>query len=498
MLFLGLDSGTLSCKALVLDADSGKVLAQARIPHTFVENLPHGHLEQEPRTWIDAADSAIAQCLEQIRTRRKEIAAIGVSGQQHGLVTLDERHQPVRPSKLWCDISTAEQARELNRAFGNVDEIIRRTGNAIVAGYTAPKILWLKEHEPDNFRHTRTILLPHDYLNAWLTGERQMEFGDASGTGLLDIRTRKWCEPLMKFIDDELLEKFPPLRSSTRALGLLRATLGEKWGIGDALVSAGGGDNMMGAIGTGNIQAGRLTLSLGTSGTLYAFSETPIVDERGEISAFCDSTDHWLPLVCTMNVANAVARVRKLFAWDMATLEMHAAQSPPGANGLTFLPYFQGERLPDLPNGSAVIHGLNFANTNRADISRALIEGIVIGLANGLKRLLALGVEAGEVTITGGGGLSPTARQIVSDVFGMPVNGLKIAEGAALGAAMQAAWTFSQTKGKPIALEKFVQAAVKVDRKMRAEPRKENAALYAELRGRHADLTRKLASSGYL
>ena len=145
-----------------------------------------------------------------------------------------------------------------------------------------------------------------------------------------------------------------------------------------------------------------------------------------------------------------------------------------------------------------MIHGLNFSNTNRADISRALIEGIVIGLAQGLKRLLALGISADEITITGGGGLSPTARRIVSDVFGLPVVGLKIAEGAALGAAIQAAWTFHQTKGNPMPLENIVQSAVKIDRKMRAEPRKENAALYDELRGRHADLTRKLASSGYL
>lgn len=498
MLCLGIDSGTLSCKALVLESESGKVLAQARAPHAFVENLAHGHVEQNPQTWIDAADSAISACLEKIGERRREIAAIGVSGQQHGLVALDERNEPVRPAKLWCDTSTAEQAAELNRAFGNVDELIHRTGNAMVTGYTAPKILWLKEHEPENYRHSRTFCLPHDFLNFWLTGERQMEFGDASGTGLLDVRNRTWCEPLMKFIDDELPAKFPPLRSSMRPAGLLRAALGEKWGIGDALVSAGGGDNMLGAIGTGNIASGRLTLSLGTSGTLYAFSETPVVDEAGELSAFCDSTDHWLPLACTMNVANAVDRVRDLFGWDMTALEQNVAQSPPGANGLTFLPYFQGERLPDFPNGSGVIHGLNLSNTNQRDISRALIEGIIIGLANGWKRLLSLGITADEVRVTGGGGKSPTARQIVSDVFGMPVIGFKIAEGAALGAAIQAAWTFSQTKGSPVPLEKIVKSAVKVDRKTRAEPRKENAALYAELRGRHADFARKLAAGGYL
>jgi xylulokinase len=182
----------------------------------------------------------------------------------------------------------------------------------------------------------------------------------------------------------------------------------------------------------------------------------------------------------------------------MQALERNVARSEPGANGLTLLPYFYGERLPNLPNGSAVIHGLNSRNTNRHDIARALIEGIVIGLAQGMNRLIGLGVEAKELRITGGGAKSASMRQIVADIFGLPVIGFKIAEGGALGAAIQAGWTYCQTKGEPLQLEKIVKSAVKTDRKTRAEPRKENKALYAELRGRHADLTRKLATSGYL
>jgi xylulokinase len=458
MLCLGLDSGTTTCKGLVLEVNSGKVLAQASAPHSFIEGLPRGH----------------------------------------GLVTLDHRNQPVRPAKLWCDTSTAPEAEKLNRALGNVDELIRRTGNAMVPGYTAPKILWLKENEPENFTDTRTILLPHDFLNFWLTGERQMEYGDASGTGLLDVQSRTWCAPLAEFIDKDLLAKFPPLRSSTRPAGLLRSTLREKFQLGDVLVSAGGGDNMLGAIGTGNIATGRLSMSLGTSGTLYAFTETPMIDPRGEISAFCDSSDHWLALACTMNVASAVDRVRDLFGWEMNALEKNVALSQPGANGLMFLPYFDGERLPNLPNGCGVIHGLNSTNTNRQDIARALIEGIVVGLAQGMKRLVELGIRADELGITGGGAKSATVRQVVSDLFGLPVVGFKTGEGAALGAAIQAAWTYGQTRGDPMPLEKIVKSAVKTDRKTRAEPRKENETIYAELRGRHADLTQKLASSGYL
>ena len=498
MLCLGLDSGTTTCKGLILEVDNGKVLAQASAPHSFVEGLPRGHVEQDPQIWSDAAERVILACLEKIGERRSEVVAFGVSAQQHGLVTLDDRNQPVRSAKLWCDTSTAEQAEKLNRALGTADALIERTGNAMVPGFTAPKILWLKEKEPENFAATRTIFLPHDFLNFWLTGERQMEYGDASGTGLLDIRSRTWCEPLAEFIDKGMLTKFPPLRSSMRPVGLLRSTLREKFQLGDILVSAGGGDNMLGAIGTGNIIPGRLTISLGTSGTIYAFVETPLVDPRGEIAAFCDSTDHWLALACTMNMANAVERVRDLFGWEMQALEKNVARSQPGANGLTFLPYFYGERLPNLPKGSAVIHGLNSSNTNRHDIARALIEGIAIGLAQGMNRLVSLGIEAKELRIIGGGAKSASMRQIVADIFGLPVIGFKMVEGAALGAAIQAGWTYCQIKGEPLSLEKIVKSAAKTDRKTRAEPRKEHKALYAELRGRHADLTRKLASSGYL
>ena len=498
MLSLGIDSGTTACKALVLDVETGRVLASARAPHSFIEGLPHGHVEQDPRMWINAAESVLEKCLEKLGDARKQIAAIGVSAQQHGLVALDERSQPVRPAKLWCDTSTAEEAEVLNRAFGSLDELIRRTGNAMVSGYTAPKILWLKEREPQNFQATRTVLLPHDFLNLWLTGERQMEYGDASGTGLVDVRTRTWCEPLADFIDPELLNKLPPLRSSRAPAGLLRAKLGQKWGIGDALVSAGSGDNMMAAIGTGNIQSGNVTLSLGASGTLCAFAEAPVIDPRGEISAFCDSTDHWLPLICTMNVANVVERFRELFGWDMRTLETTVAQTRAGADGITFLPYLQGERLPNLPNGRGVLHGLNLGNTDRPHVARAVVEGIIIVLANGWKRMRELNLSATELRITGGGGKSAIVRQIVSDVFGLPVIGFKIWEGAALGAAIHAAWAFCLAKGSPLSLDEIVKSAVKFDRKTRVEPRKENVALYAELRGRHADLTRKLALGGYL
>jgi xylulokinase len=499
MLSLGIDSGTTSTKTLVLEVKSGKVLASAQRSYETIPGLPRGHVEQEPRPWIDAVATTIRDCLATIGSRKSEIVVIGVSAQQHGLVTLDARNEPIRPAKLWCDTSTAPQAEKLNKAFGSVAELIERTGNSMVPGYTAPKLLWLKENEPQNFRRLRTVFLPHDYINFWLTGERQMEYGDASGTGLLDVRTRQWHRPLFDFIDKNLLPKFPPLRSSTVPAGLLRNALREEWGLsGEVLVSAGGGDNMLGALGTGNTKPGMVTVSLGTSGTVYAFSETAVVDKKGELAAFCDSTDHWLLLACIMNVAVGVERVASLFGWDVPTLEAKVASVPAGARGLLFLPYLSGERLPNLPGASGVLHGLNLENMNAPEIARAVVEGITMGLAYGMKRIVDLGVAPTELRVIGGGSKSAVWRQIVADVFGYPVVALKISEGAALGGAIQAAWTYCQVKGKPIALEKLVRDLVKIDKKSRKEPGKDSRSLYAELRGRHTGLTRQLAASGFL
>lgn len=499
MLCLGLDSGTTSTRALILDADSGKVLAVAKRSHRFVERLPHGHVEQHPATWTDAAGGAIGECLTTIGERKREIVAVGVSAQQHGLVVLDERNRPIRPAKLWCDTSSAAEADELNRVFSGGDQMIERTGNLIVAGYTAPKLLWLKHHEPHNFSRIRTILLPHDYLNFWLTGERQMEFGDASGTGLMDVPHRTWCEPLLTYIDPELGPKLPPLARSTKPVGLLRDTLRQEWGLaGEVLVGAGSGDNMLGAIGTGNIKSGIVTVSLGSSGTVYGFIKKPIVDPKGEIALFCDATQHWLLLACTMNVAVAIEKLRLLFGWDATTLETTVSKVRPGSHGLMFLPYLQGERMPSLPGGSGVFHGLTAENMTPPNIARAVVEGVTMGLAYGLKRLADLGIEPSELRVTGGGSRSPVWREIVADVFGYPTVALQVAEGAALGAAVHAAWTYCQVKGNPIPLDNLVRSAVKVDRKTRLEPRKENQALYRDLRARQIDLTRKLAAGGYL
>ena len=499
MLSLGIDSGTRSTKAIVLDLESGELVALAQRAYGTIEGLPPGHVEQDPQTWIDAAETTVAECLEIVGDRREEIKAIGVGGQQHGLVALDEANEPLRPAKLWCDVSTEEQCEKFKKEFGGNEGLIERIGNPMLPGYTAPKLLWLKENEPANFRRLTSVMLPHDYLNLWLTGERQMEYGDASGTGLMDVRTRKWSKPILEFIDPKLESLLPPLRSSKRPAGLLRSVLREKWGLADdVLVSAGSGDNMMSAIGTGNIRAGVVTVSLGTSGTICAFSEEPVIDPKGEVAAFCDATDHWLPLICTMNVAAATEQVRKLFGWDLATMEERIEAIPAGAGGILFLPYLQGERTPNLPKGSGVFHGLTTENMKPDFMARAVVEGVTLGLAYGLRRFKDLGIVPEEIRLTGGGSKSAIWRQIAADVLGFPAVALRVTEGAALGAAIQAAWTYDKVKGKPVSLEKLVEELVIVEKKTRVEPTKESRTFYNELLLRQIDLMKKLKTSGYL
>ncbi len=499
MLCLGIDSGTKSTKTLVLDIESGEVVALAQSTYDTIHGLPPGHVEQDPATWIEAAEATVAECLEKLGDRRAEIKAIGVSGQQHGLVALDKADEPLRPAKLWSDVSTVEQCEEFNQEFGGAEGLIERIGNPMLPGYTAPKLLWLKENEPANFQRLTSVLLPHDYLNFWLTGERQMEYGDASGTGLLDVRSRKWSKPILDFIDPKVATMLPPLRSSKRPAGLLRSVLREKWGLSDdALVSAGSGDNMMSAIGTGNIRAGVLTVSLGTSGTISAFSEEPVIDPKGEIAAFCDATDHWLPLICTMNVALATDQVRELFGWDIPTMEERVEAVPAGAGGILFLPYLQGERTPNLPKARAIFHGLTTENMKPDFMARAVVEGVMLGLAYGLRRFKEVGIVPTEIRLTGGGSKSAVWRQIAADVLGFPTVALKVTEGAALGAAIHAAWTYCQVKGKPVSLEKLVDDLVVLDKKTRVEPNKESITFYREQLLKQIDLTKKLKTGGYL
>jgi xylulokinase len=436
---LGIDCGTQSLKTVALDGDSGKVVASASKAYGLVEGLPAGHLEQDPAIWWDALEETVRQVLSDLGTRKAEVAGIGVSGQQHGFVPLDANHQVIRPAKLWCDTSTTAQCDEIRTKLGGRDKTIALAGNDILPGFTAPKILWLKQNEPANFAKLAHVALPHDFLNLRLTGTLRMEFGDASGTALLDVRSRRWSSEVCAAIDDNLFSKLPPVGSSTEPCGKLLPALATAWGLSpDVIISAGGGDNMMAAIGTGNIRPGTVTASLGTSGTIFACAPQPVIDPQGEIAAFCDSADHWMPLLCTMNVTVATEAFRNLFGWDHERMNKEISGVPAGSDGLVFLPYLQGERTPNLPDGCGVLHGMTTSNLTPAHMARAAMEGVTLGMAYGLRRMESLGLKPSEIRLTGGGSKSPAWRQILADIFGYPVVTMQSAEGAALGAAIQA------------------------------------------------------------
>jgi xylulokinase len=480
-LFIGIDSGTQSVKAVVLDLETRQVVAEARAPHQLIKGLPVGHMEQHPHDWTAALDTVLGEVAGKIDGAR--VRGIGVSGQQHGFVPLDANGNVIRPAKLWCDTSTTEECAIITKKLGGPKAAIRKTGNLILPGFTAPKILWLKRHEPKAYAKLRHVLLPHDYLNFFLTGNYFMEYGDASGTALMDVRKRTWSREAINAIDKKLAEWLPPLNESHEAAGTLRQELAARYGFStEVVVSAGGGDNMMGAIGTGNVVPGVITASFGTSGTIYAHAAKPVVDPEGEIAAFCSSTGGWLPLLCTMNVTTVTEQVRGLFNQDHAALNAAVAGAPAGAGGLVLLPYLAGERTPNVPEGSGVLLGLNGGNFSPGHIARAAMEGVTMGMNYGLRRLAELGVKAKEIRVTGGGAKSAVWRQLMADIFGVPVVAMVEDEGAALGGALQAAWCVALRDGhKKAKLSDFTTGTVALDEATRCTPNKANVTRYRAL-----------------
>jgi xylulokinase len=489
--FIGIDSGTQSTKAVVIDGGQGRVLGSASVPHAMASGGGNGVQEQHPEMWWKALEKAVTGALRQARMGKAGIKAIGVSAQQHGFVALDEAGEVIRPAKLWCDTSTAEDAELLIRKVGGLEAMIGLTGNGLPAGFTASKILWMKRHEPKNYRRLHRVLLPHDYLNYRLTGLATMEPGDASGTGLMDTRTRNWSMAVVRQIGPELMEKLPAIQTSSAPAGELMPEVAFKLGLEPGtMVSSGGGDNMMGAIGTGNTRMGVVTASLGTSGTIYAYSPRPVVDPQGEIAAFCDSTGAWLPLLCTMNVTVATELARHAFHWTLEKMTEEAGKVPPGSDGLLLLPYFQGERVPNFPEGRAVYFGLNTTNYTGGHLCRAAMEGVAFGLNYGLRRMKDLGIRPKEIRLTGGASQNAFWRQILADVFETEVVALATHEGAALGAALQALWCHSQYAGDKRRIQEITDRMVKTDGKTRAGPDRERAKRYRQMQERHTELSR--------
>ena len=297
---VGIDLGTQSLKVVFYDFKAREIVASESAALDLYQN-DNGAAEQQAHWWLNALTEVMAKIDTNIRN---SAVAVGVSGQQHGFVPLGKTGEVLAPVKLWCDTSTVAECDQITSAYGGPQKCLDEVGNLVLPGYTASKVRWFSNEGGSLYDQLDCIMLPHDYLNYYLTGERCMEAGDASGTGFLNIRDRTWSQEMLSAIDPDrdLSECLPPIRTEAGIMGYIQAEASRKTGLPEGIpVSTGGGDNMMGAIGTGNVSPGKVTMSLGTSGTVYAYSDKPVIDPRGEIAAFCSSTGGWLPLMCTMN-----------------------------------------------------------------------------------------------------------------------------------------------------------------------------------------------------
>ena len=479
-LALGIDLGTQGAKALVMDVDSGRVVGRGSAPLAVDAPRP-GAAEQHPDAWWKAIAEAVREAVASPGVDSARIASVGVSGQQHGCVALDASDRPVHPAKLWCDTECATEAAALSAALG------RR----VPAGFTAPKLPWLRTHRPDAFARIRRVMLPHDWVNLRLTGDAFTDAGDASGTGWLDVAARTYGRAAMDAVDPGLHAWVPPIVPADAVAGALRAESAAELGLPAGIsVAPGSGDNMMSALGAGAVDHGTLVVSLGTSGTVFGAADGPVIDPEGLVAAFCDATGRWLPLVCTMNCTVVTEEVRAAFDLPHDRLTELAAAEPPGAHGVSFLPYLQGERTPDWPHATGALLGIRPGLMRPGVVYRAALEGATFALLHGARRLGALGVPASELRVVGGASLNPLWRQVLADAFGAPLRFPAEPESAALGAALQGAAVASGAR-----VAEFVRAHPPAMHPAGVHPRPEAAAATAEAFARHEARAAAWASS---
>jgi xylulokinase len=481
---VGIDLGTQSLKAIFYDYAARTIVASESVGLDLYQD-DAGTAEQKAEWWLNALREVMGRVEPVIRN---SAVALGVSGQQHGFVPLGRNGDVLAPVKLWCDTSTVTECKEIMAAHGGAQKCIEGVGNPILPGYTASKILWLRKERPGLYDQLDCILLPHDFLNFYLTGERCMEAGDASGTGFFDIRERRWSAGMLSAIDPDrnLLECLPEVRTEAAVIGQINDVAARETGLPAGIpVSTGGGDNMMGAIGTGNVSAGKVTMSLGTSGTVYAHSDRPVIDPRGEIAAFCSSDGAWLPLMCTMNCTVTTELTRRLLDTDIAGFEARIEHVARGSEGVITLPFFNGERTPNLPRAKACILGLDSHNTRPEVLLRSAVEGATFALRYGLDRLGGLGIDTREILLTGGGARSATWRQIVADACDAPVTVLQQEEGASFGAALQALSILDGGRGGD--LQQLAERHLARNEDLCCEPDRSSARFYEETYQRYQE-----------
>ncbi|MBK6870601.1 MAG: xylulokinase [Kineosporiaceae bacterium] len=434
-LVAGIDSSTQSCKVVIRDAETGALVRDGRASH------PDG-TEVDPAHWWRALHEAVTAA-----GGLEDVAAIAVGAQQHGMVTLDEAGDVVRPALLWNDTRSAPQARRLTDELGGPQAWADGVGSVPVASFTVTKLAWVAEHEPDAAARVAGVCLPHDWLTWKLAGATGLDAlttdrGDASGTGY-------YSPAKSAYRRDILTAALGHDATLPRVLGptdLAGTSAAQPISTG-ALLGPGTGDNMAAALGVG-AEPGDVIVSIGTSGVVSAVASVPAADPSGAVAGFADATGRYLPLVCTLNAARVLDATARLLGVDLATLSDLALQAPPGSGGLVLVPYLEGERTPNRPDATGAIHGLRLETATPAHIARAAVEGLLCGLADGLDALRAQGATIQRVLLVGGGARSAALRAIAPSVMGHPVVVPPPGEYVADGAARQAAWVLATAAGQ--------------------------------------------------
>ena len=445
---IGIDLGTSSTKTVLFDEDGNVIASAGKDYPLYTPN--NGWAEQKPEDWRDAALETIAKVVKESGVNADDIKGLGISGQMHGLVMLDENGEVIRPSIIWCDQRTEKECEEITEKIG-AERLIEITANPALTGFTASKILWVKNNEPENYAKCKHILLPKDYVRYILTGEFATEVSDASGMQLLDVPKRQWSDEVLEKldIDKSLLAK---VYESPEVTGTILPEIAEKTGLSTSTVVVGGaGDNAAAAVGTGVVEDGKAFTTIGTSGVVFAHSSKISIDPKGRVHTFCCAVPGaWHVMGVTQAAGYSLAwyldnmgvgykdeaKEKGCGVYDLINADVE--KTPIGANRLIYLPYLNGERTPHLdPDCRGVLFGLSSMHT-KADIVRAVMEGISYSLTDCKDILSEMGVEVNDMMACGGGAKNGVQRQMMADMFGCDVNTVTATEGPALGVAILA------------------------------------------------------------
>jgi xylulokinase len=450
-IYLGIDIGTSATKTLAID-DAGRILAEAMSAEYPLFHPQPSWSEQNPEDWWQATQATVRAVLTKAAAKPADVKAIGLSGQMHGSVFLDDKQRVIRPALLWNDQRTAAECEEIERRAGGRDALIRMVANPALTGFTAPKVLWLRNKEPENFAKLRKLLLPKDYIRYRLTGEFATEVSDASGMLLLDVGRRRWSNELLSALelDEKLLGR---CYESHEVTGRLTREAADALGLTiNCAVIGGAGDCAAGAVGNGIVTTGCASTSIGTSGVVFVHSDDVKIDPRGRVHTFCHAVDgKWHMMGVNLSAGGGLQWFRNTLCQSLKSfgdsegfdpydlLAQEAAAVPAGSQGLFFLPYLSGERTPHAdPNARACFIGLTRAH-RRGHMARSVMEGVTFNLRESLEIFRELKVPITEIRASGGGAKSPLWRQIQADVFGQSVVTLNAEQGPAYGVALLAA-----------------------------------------------------------